>query len=188
MAKRNVLFSVVGSAITCLVLTSIGQATVPRAFVSINGSDNNPCSAVQPCRSFNQALTVVQAGGGIVGQNPRGDSTGFTVTPRVTIYTRRCYAFVITPHNTQRSTTGAGAAAGWLSNCTASPSSDGFVVGSFSSGNADLMLTNCRAFGNTEGLFVTTTKTGDATMRIDNCVVTQNAIGIRTVGSGFGFP
>jgi hypothetical protein len=53
--------------------------------VSINGSDANPCSAVQPCRSFNQALAVVQAGGEIVVQNSGGYSTGFTITQGVTI-------------------------------------------------------------------------------------------------------
>jgi hypothetical protein len=63
----------------------VGQAAVPRAFVSINGSDTNPCSAVQPCRSFNQALTVVEAGGEIVVQDSGGYSTGFTITQSVTI-------------------------------------------------------------------------------------------------------
>jgi len=71
----------------CLGLAGVGQAigNVPRAFVSINGSDTNPCSAVQPCRSFNQALTVVQPGGEIVVQNSGGYSTGFTITQGVTI-------------------------------------------------------------------------------------------------------
>src|SRR5258708_3567122 len=83
--RRNVLFSLVGSGIVCLALTGVSQAAVPRAFVSINGSDANPCSAVQPCRSFNQALTVVEAGGEIVVQNSGGYSTGFTITQSVTI-------------------------------------------------------------------------------------------------------
>jgi hypothetical protein len=66
-------------------LAGVGSATVPRAFVSVSGSDSNPCSAVQPCRSFNQALTVVEAGGEIVVQNSGGFSTGFTITQSVTI-------------------------------------------------------------------------------------------------------
>jgi hypothetical protein len=68
-----------------LGLAGVSQATVPRAFVSVNGSDANPCSAVQPCRSFNQALTVVEAGGEIVVQDSGGYSTGFTITHSVTI-------------------------------------------------------------------------------------------------------
>jgi hypothetical protein len=85
MTREKVLFSLVGSVIICLALATIGKATVPRAFVSINGLDTNPCSAVQPCRSFNQALTVVEAGGEIVVQNSGGYSTGFTITQSVTI-------------------------------------------------------------------------------------------------------
>jgi len=60
MTKQNLLFSVAGCAILCLALAGVSQATVPRAFVSTQGVDTNPCSAVQPCRSFNQALSVVQ--------------------------------------------------------------------------------------------------------------------------------
>src|SRR5712692_2563968 len=108
MAKRNVLFSVVGSAITCLVLTSIGQATVPRAFVSINGSDANPCSAVQPCRSFNQALTVVEAGGELVVQDSGGYSTGFTISQSVTIDAAGFNASVISTSATNLCTINAG--------------------------------------------------------------------------------
>ena len=85
MTRRNVLLSLVGSVIVGLALAGVSQATVPRAFVSTNGSDTNPCSAVQPCRSFNQALTVAEAGGEIVVQNSGGYSTGFTITQSVTI-------------------------------------------------------------------------------------------------------
>ena len=85
MTKRNVFFGLVASGIVCLALAGVGEASVPRAFVSINGSDTNPCSAVQPCRSFNQALTVVEAGGEIVVQDSGGYSTGFTITQGVTI-------------------------------------------------------------------------------------------------------
>src|SRR5260370_13266902 len=85
MIKRNLFYSLLGSGIACILLVSVGEAQVPRTFVSINGSDASPCSAVQPCRSFNQALTVVQPGGEIVVQNSGGYSTGFTITQKVTI-------------------------------------------------------------------------------------------------------
>ena len=85
MMRLNVLFGLIGSGIVCLALAGVGEATVPRAFVSINGLDTNPCSAVQPCRSFNQALTVVEAGGEIVVQDSGGYSTGFSITQSVTI-------------------------------------------------------------------------------------------------------
>jgi hypothetical protein len=85
MITRNALLSLIGSGIVCLLLGGVSDATVPRAFVSTGGSDLNPCSALQPCRSFTQALTVVQAGGEIVVQNSGGYSTGFTITQSVTI-------------------------------------------------------------------------------------------------------
>jgi hypothetical protein len=85
MTKRSVVLSSIGSGVVCLLLTGVSDATVPRAFVSTGGSDANPCSAAQPCRSFNQALTVVEAGGEIVVQNSGGYSTGFTIAQSVTI-------------------------------------------------------------------------------------------------------
>jgi hypothetical protein len=85
MMRRKMVFSMIGSGIVSLALAGISEATVPRAFVSINGNDLNPCSAAQPCRSFNQALTVVQPGGEIVVQDSGGYSTGFTITQSVTI-------------------------------------------------------------------------------------------------------
>src|SRR5215831_17070878 len=85
MATRRIVFSMVGSGIVCLLLAGASLAQAPRVFVSINGSDANTCSAVQPCRSFNQALTAVESGGEIVVQNSGGYSTGFTITKGVTI-------------------------------------------------------------------------------------------------------
>src|SRR5215831_12456600 len=85
MTTRRIVFGLVGSGIASLLLVGMGQAQALRVFVSINGSDANPCSAVQPCRSFNQALTAVEAGGEVVVQNSGGYSTGFTITQGVTI-------------------------------------------------------------------------------------------------------
>jgi hypothetical protein len=82
--RRNLLFSLLGSAIVCLGLAGVSQA-VPQAFVSTAGSDTNPCSAAQPCRSFNQALNVLDPGGEIVVKDSGGYSNGFTITRSVTI-------------------------------------------------------------------------------------------------------
>src|SRR5262252_10784908 len=85
MTQLNLFSGLTAISGLCLALASIAGATVPRAFVSTQGLDTNPCSAVQPCRSFNQALTVVQPGGEIVVQDSGGYSTGFTITQSVTI-------------------------------------------------------------------------------------------------------
>ena len=109
MTTRRVLCRLTGSAIVCLLLVAVGEATVPRAFVSTAGSDTNPCSAVQPCRSFNQALTVVQPGGEIVVQDSGGYSTGFTITQSVTIDAGLFNASVISTGATDLCTISAGA-------------------------------------------------------------------------------
>jgi hypothetical protein len=108
MTRRTVFFSFIGSGIICLALAGISNATVPRAFVSINGSDLGPCSAVQPCRSFNAALAVVQAGGEIVVQDSGGYSTGFTITQSVTIDAAGFNASVISTGGTDLCTINAG--------------------------------------------------------------------------------
>jgi hypothetical protein len=110
MSRPTVLLSLVCGGIVCLALASVAEAVgpVPRAFVSINGSDTNPCSAVQPCRSFNQALTVVQPGGEIVVQDSGGYSTGFTITQSVTIDAAGFNASVISTSATDLCTISAG--------------------------------------------------------------------------------
>jgi hypothetical protein len=109
MTRRYALFSLIGSGLVGLMLAGVSEASVPRAFVSINGSDGNPCSAVQPCRSFDHALTVVQPGGEIVVQNSGGYSTGFTITQSVTIDAAGFNASVISTDNTDLCTINAGA-------------------------------------------------------------------------------
>ena len=53
---------------------------IPVAYVSVGGSDLNPCSLSAPCRSFNAALAVIDNGGTITALD-RGDfTTGGTVT------------------------------------------------------------------------------------------------------------
>jgi hypothetical protein len=108
MTRLNPLFSLIASSILSLVLASIADATVPRAFVSTAGSDTNPCSANQPCRSFNQALTVVQPGGEIIVQNSGGYSTGFTITQSVTIDAGGFNASVLSTSGTDLCTINAG--------------------------------------------------------------------------------
>jgi hypothetical protein len=109
MTRLNVLLRLAASGIACLLLGGVSEATVPRAFVSTGGADGNPCSAIQPCRSFDKALTVVQAGGEIVVQNSGGYSTGFTITQSVTIDAAGFNASVINTNATELCTISAGA-------------------------------------------------------------------------------
>jgi len=91
MSKSRLAMNIACGFMVCLGLasSSMGQDSpsmaVPRAFVSTHGSDTNPCTAASPCRSFNQALTVVSPGGEIVVQDSGGYSTGATISFGVTI-------------------------------------------------------------------------------------------------------
>jgi len=84
MLKRNLIFGFVGIAVVCFGLVNAGKAA-PRAFVSVHGSDTDSCTASDPCRSFNRALSVVDAGGEIVVMDSGGYSTGFSISKSVTI-------------------------------------------------------------------------------------------------------
>ena len=67
------LFSAIGAA-----------ATAKRTFVASNGNDANPCSLVQPCRTFGAAITQTSAGGEVIVL----DSAGYgavTITKSVSI-------------------------------------------------------------------------------------------------------
>jgi hypothetical protein len=59
-------------------------AVAQRTFVSVSGSDSNPCSASQPCRSFGQALTQTVPGGDITVVTPGGYGP-VTITQAVAI-------------------------------------------------------------------------------------------------------
>jgi hypothetical protein len=56
-----------------LILTALASpAQAQRVFVSAHGLDTNPCSAVQPCRTFQQAYNTVPANGEIDVLDPAG--------------------------------------------------------------------------------------------------------------------
>jgi hypothetical protein len=85
MSKNRSVISVLAGVVVCFILATTSRASSPRAFVSTHGSDSNPCNSNQPCRSFNQAITVVQPGGEIIVQDSGGYSAGLTITFGVTI-------------------------------------------------------------------------------------------------------
>lgn len=67
----------VGLVSTAGAFVDARAAAPQRTFVSVLGSDANPCSIALPCRTFTQAVAVAQAGGEVVAV----DSGGFgTVT------------------------------------------------------------------------------------------------------------
>ena len=60
------------STLVALTLASVPALAVQRAFVSSAGSDANPCTPTAPCRGFQAAHNVVDAGGEIVALDAAG--------------------------------------------------------------------------------------------------------------------
>jgi hypothetical protein len=83
MTRIGLLLTVIGAALvgTLPVQPALAQN---RVFVSALGSDSNPCSIGQPCRTFQHAHDVVAAGGEINVLDPAGYSA-INITKSVNI-------------------------------------------------------------------------------------------------------
>src|SRR5829696_3669713 len=67
-----------------LALTGEASALVQRTFVSGLGSDANPCSRAEPCRTFGAAIAQTLAGGEVIAL----DSAGYgpvTITKAISL-------------------------------------------------------------------------------------------------------
>jgi hypothetical protein len=72
------------TAFSCLIFAGPAQAQRDRVFVASYGSDSNPCTFGSPCKTFQNAVNVVAAGGEVTAI----DSAGFgpmTIGKAVTI-------------------------------------------------------------------------------------------------------
>jgi hypothetical protein len=58
-----------------VLVGAAGADAAPRAFVSTAGNDVNPCSLSSPCRTFQAAIGVVDAGGEVVALDSGGYGT-----------------------------------------------------------------------------------------------------------------
>ena len=83
--KKRFYSSTLLSFIFLLALANAASAQ-SQTFVSAkSGDDINPCTLELPCRSFNQAISVVQARGEVVALSS-GDYAPFTVDKSVSVY------------------------------------------------------------------------------------------------------
>ena len=73
------------TALTCSAIANLANAAArDRVFVASYGNDANPCTFLSPCKTFQQAVNVVAAGGEVTAI----DSAGFgpiTITQAITI-------------------------------------------------------------------------------------------------------
>src|SRR6516164_6813840 len=65
MNTRAICFSLLSIIAISIAASLPAQAQRARVFVSVNGNDSNPCTALSPCRTFQAAHDAVQAGGEI---------------------------------------------------------------------------------------------------------------------------
>jgi hypothetical protein len=76
--------ALVAALVTCSLFAAPASAQRARTFVASFGNDTNPCTFGAPCKTFQQAINVVAAGGEVTAI----DSGGFgsiTITHAVTI-------------------------------------------------------------------------------------------------------
>lgn len=73
------------SLVFMLALCSTASAQSQTFISAVAGSDGNPCTATLPCRTFTQALNVVQPRGEVVALTS-GDYAPFSVEKPVSIY------------------------------------------------------------------------------------------------------
>jgi hypothetical protein len=78
------LFALLATALACALFAAPAQAQRDRVFVASYGSDSNPCTFGSPCKTFQQALDVVAAGGEVTAIDSAGFG-GVTISQAVTI-------------------------------------------------------------------------------------------------------
>jgi hypothetical protein len=82
--RTAALLALLATAVVCSLGAVPAQAQRDRVFVASYGSDSNPCTYGSPCKTFQNAVDVVAAGGEVTAI----DSAGFgplTITKAVTI-------------------------------------------------------------------------------------------------------
>jgi hypothetical protein len=81
--RTQLPFVLIATALACSLTAAPAHARA-RVFVASYGNDSNPCTFGSPCKTFQQAVTVVDAGGEVTAI----DSAGFgpiSITKAVTI-------------------------------------------------------------------------------------------------------
>jgi hypothetical protein len=136
-----------------LVLPTVAQAQLFRAYLSIDGSDANPCTLQQPCRLLPAALNAVASGGEIwildsanynSGEVTIGKSVSILAVPGVvgSFVTTSTAALKITADNLKVS----------LRNLVIVPLSGAIGSGIHMSGNSELFVENS-TIANISGMF-----------------------------------
>src|ERR1700722_9187324 len=81
---RTTFFIAAALAVAVTLAAVSAQAQSIRTFVSVSGSDSNPCSITAPCRHFSAAVTATAVGGEVDALDP-GAYGSFTINHAITI-------------------------------------------------------------------------------------------------------
>jgi hypothetical protein len=84
MTRILPLLALSGALFVCLLASSAQAQTAIRTYVSVSGSDSNPCSLTAPCRHFSAAVPATVAGGEIDALDPGGYGA-VTINQAITI-------------------------------------------------------------------------------------------------------
>jgi hypothetical protein len=83
MTRSIFIAAALALAVTLPAVPANAQTAI-RTYVSISGSDTNPCSLTAPCRHFSAAVALTSAGGEVDALDPGGYGS-FTINQAITI-------------------------------------------------------------------------------------------------------
>jgi hypothetical protein len=181
--RTAVPLTVLAVAFACSLFAAPAQAQRARVFVASYGNDGNPCTFLSPCRTFQQAVNVVDASGEVTAI----DSAGFgliNITKAVTITSPPGVeaGIVPSPPTFEAIVINAGPNdAIVLNGLTLNAYGNGGVGVLFSSGSS-LTVTNCVVQNFGGGIQFNPTFAGD--LLVSNTLVTGNGTGISVAGLG----
>jgi hypothetical protein len=160
-----------------------GPTPLTRTYVSGQGSDSNPCTAVSPCATFRAALAMTLAGGEIFVLNS-ADYGPVTITKAVSITSEGAAAGILANSGVGITISAGASDVVNLRGITIDGANTGAVGIQFVSGKS-LMIqkSSIRNFTNTGVAF---TPSASATLFVSDTVVTSNAYGGIMVASGSG--
>lgn len=84
MSKIAYPLALLAAVLVCLLPAAPARAQATRTFVSVAGSDSNPCSIAAPCRHFQAAVTATAAQGEVIALDP-GNYGSFTISQAISI-------------------------------------------------------------------------------------------------------
>src|SRR6266851_3131828 len=142
--SRTTIVMAAALALAVTLPAAPANAQAIRTFVSVAGSDSNPCSLASPCRHFSAAVAATAAGGEVDALDP-GAYGSFTISQAITIEGQ-----------------------GW--SYVAPPANGAAITVNAVSGNVNIRgvsINGVGAAGNTTGIVF---NTGNS-LTIENCIV-----------------